>query len=211
MSSPKQTKATKTAEDVRLGGDEEIPEWATADPADQQMEQFVAPVETQWRRKLDEHELNAWIAMQANMGDGDSEAVGLSMFAQVVSAQTLDEVIAGKVDTTKSREILDTIVECNWIKFIKSDKEDGCPYFAILDVRTTNNNQQETISLGGWMAVGQCGRMLYQALELPPDSPFLVPAGTPGAWAHEPFPHYFKIQQKPTPKGHMNYIAPAMS
>lgn len=205
-------KSTKTtAEDMRAATGDEVPDWAVPDADEQQLEQFIAPVDGQWRRGLSEHEMLAWISMQANMGDGDSEAVGLSMMAQVVGAATLEDAISGRVDTTKSREILDTIVECNWIKFIKSDKEDGCPYFAILDVRTTTNNEQETISLGGWMAVGQAGRMLYQSLELPADSPFLVPKGTPGAWPREPFPHYFKVKQKPTPKGHMNYLAPAMS
>lgn len=211
--------ATQKTKDAVLGtagadASTEPAPWETepvTDPAQQQMEQFVAPVDTQWRRPLSEHDLLAWISMQAKMGDGDDESVGISMLSDVVGAATLEESISGKVETTKSREILDTILECNGIKFIMSDIEEGCPYFAILDVRTTNNNERETISLGGWRAVGQLGRMHYQSADLTPDSPFLVAEGTPGAWAKESFPHYFKIKQKETGKGHMNYLAPAMS
>lgn len=199
-----------TAEDMRKDSATDVPEWATAQPADQELEKFAAPADAGWRRALSEHELLAWIAMQAKMGDGDDESVGISMLSDVVGAATLEESISGKVETTKSREILDTILECNGIKFIMSDIEEGCPYFAILDVRTTNNNERETISIGGWRAVGQLGRMHYQSADLTADSPYLVPEGTPGAWAKESFPHYFKVKQKETGKGHMNYLAPAM-
>lgn len=211
MTQAQRKTATRNADDARQAADAEVPEWATTDPAGQEMEKFVAPVDGQWRRPLSEHELKAWIAMQATMSGGDDEEVGLSMFAQVVGAATLEEALSGKVETTKSRDILETILECNSIKFVMSDLAEGCPYFAILDVRISNTGERETISLGGWMAVGQCGRMHYQSADLTADSPYLVEAGTPGAWAKESFPHYFKIRQKDTPKGHMNYLAPAMS
>jgi len=207
------TKAKDAMGNAAGAGADEAAPWETPEvtpAADQEMEKFVAPNPMTWRRKLSEHELMAWIAMQAKMGDGDDEAKGMSMLADVVAAESLDDLLSQKVDTVKSREILDTILECNGIKIIMSDIEEGCPYFAVCDVRVSNTGTRETISLGGWRAVGHLGRMLYQAADFTEGSEFLVPEGTPGAWPKETFPFYFRIKQKETAKGHMNYLAPAM-
>jgi hypothetical protein len=213
MTTKQKTETAVVGDALGAGAGEPAPwEEQTVNPAgDQEMEVFAAPVESQWRRPLKEHELLAWIAAQANMGEGDDLATGLSMMAEVAAAATLEESISGQVETTKSREILDTLIECHGIKFIKSTEKDGCPYFAICDVRISNTGERDTLNIGGWRAVGQLGRMHYQSMELTEDSPFLVAPGTAGAWAKESFPHYFKVKQKPTSSGHMNYLAPAMS
>ncbi len=210
------TKAAKSTgaimDQLKDAVDGEATEIPTVTPVDEQeLALFAPPNPSQWRRKLNEHELLAWVAMQANMRDESNEAVGLSMFAQVAMADTIEEVLGGKVETTKSREILDTVVACHSIKFINSDKDDGCPYFGIVDVRHGPTNESETLSLGGWMAVAQLAQLHYRTVELPADSTYLVPENAPGAIAKESYPHYFKIKQKPTPKGHMNYLAPALS
>lgn len=183
---------------------------AAADPANQEMEKFLPPDGSQYRRRLDEHELLAWVAMQANLNDGEDVDSGMRMFAQAAMAETLGDVLLGKVETTKGREILDTPVACHSIRFMNGDLAEGCPYFAIVEVRHGKDNEKDTLSLGGWMVIGQLARMHYQSMELPADSPMLVNADTPGALPKESFPHFFKIKQKETPKGHMNYLAPAV-
>lgn len=194
-----------------IPGQEEIPAWAVADPGDQEMAKYVAPSANQWRRKLNEFELMEWVKVQVESAGRDQAAVGQSIFAQIALADTLEEVISGSVDTTKGREILDTILECHSIKFVRGDKEDGCPYFVICDVRNSATNEREVLSVGGWMVLAQMARMHYQSMELTPDSPYLAAEGTPGASMKESFPHYFKIRKKTTPNGEMNYLAPAMS
>lgn len=185
-------------------------EAAAADPANQELEKFTAPDGSQYRRRLSEHELLAFVAMQANHNDGDDTDTGLRMFAQAANADTLSDVLLGKVDTTKGREILDTVVACHSIKFMNGDQVDGCPYFAILEVTHGAKNDKDVISLGGWMAMGQLARMLYQSVELPDNSAYLSSADDPEALPKESFPHYFRIKQKETPKGHMNFLAPAV-
>lgn len=171
----------------------------------------VPPVTiAQWRKPLSEDEMVTWISAQILMVGDDETDRGMSMMADVLNAATLEDALSGRVETTKSRDILDVILECNWIKFVKSDLADGCPFFAILDVRNTSTGERETISLGGWYAIAQCGRMLYQAVPIPADSAYAVAPEYPKAWEHKPFPHFFRIKQKETPKGHMNYLAPVM-
>lgn len=183
---------------------------AAADPANQEIEVFRAPDESGFRRGLIGHELMAWVAMQASHNSGEDVDTGMRMFEQVASAATLSEALAGKVETVKSKEILDTALACDSIKFMMGDQQDGCPYFAILDVRYGPQGTRESISIGGWMAIGQLARAHYQSADLPADSQYRCAADTPGAWAPESYPHYFKIKQKPTPNGHMNYLAPAV-
>lgn len=200
-----------TAVEEQLAGQQEMPPWATGEPPAGDMEKYVAPAENQWRRKLNEMELMEWVVAQVAMSNRDSADIGKSIFAQIAALDSLDEVLSGSVETTKGREILDTILECYSIKFMQGDQADGCPYFAICDVRDSKTNERTTLSVGGWMVLAQLARMHYQSADLTPDSPYLTDPETPGAQAKESFPHYFKIRQKQTPNGHMNYLAPAMS
>jgi hypothetical protein len=183
---------------------------AAADPTNQEMELFLPPDASQYRRRLSEHELLAWVAMQANLNSGPDVDTGMRMFAQAAEADSLSDVLIGKVDTTKSAEILDVVVACHNIRFMNSDLKDGCPYFAIVEVRHGQQNEKDTLSVGGWMVIGQLARMHYQSMELPDNSPFRVNQDTPGALPKESFPHYFRIKTKETPEGHMNYLAPAV-
>lgn len=195
----------------QLEGQQEMPPWAAGEPPVGEMEKYVAPAENQWRRKLDERELMEWVVTQIRAAGNDSADIGRSIFAQIAALDSLDEVLGGSVETIKGRETLDTILECYSIKFMMGDQKDGCPYFSILDVRDSKTNERQTMSVGGWMVLAQLARMHYQSADLTPDSPYLVDPETPGALAKESFPHYFKIKQKETPNGKMNYLAPAMS
>lgn len=183
---------------------------AAQNPANQEMEKFVAPDGSQYRRRLSEHELLKWVEMQAKMNDGPDVDAGMRMFAQAALADALSDVLIAKADTTKGKEILDVAIACHSIKFMMGDQPDGCPYYAILEVRHGGNNDKDVLSVGGWMVMGQLARMHYQSMELPPDSVYLTAAEAPGALPKESFPHYFKIKQKETPSGHMNYLAPAV-
>jgi hypothetical protein len=200
-------KRTKAKDDVP----QEKAPWETADTADQELEVFVAPDTSQYRRKLGEAELIAWVAAQVKGGDQDEQAMWKSIFAQIAEADTVDEILNGKAETVKGKEILDTVLECNSIKFIPSTEAKGFPYFAILDVRYGPNRTQETISVGGVMVVAQLAYLHYRSVELTIDSPYRVAAETPGALAKESFPHYFKIRKKTTPNGEMNYLVGAMA
>lgn len=183
---------------------------AAADPANQELEVFAAPDGSTYRRRLVDHELMAWVAMQANLNSGDDSDSGMRMFAQIAAMDTLSDVIAGKVETTKSKEILNTIMACHSIKFMVGNTEDGCPYFAICDVTYGQANTKDTLSIGGWYAIAQLARLHYESADFTPGSQYLVNADAPGALPKASFPHYFQIKQKPTPKGHMNYLAPAI-
>lgn len=208
------TDKTATAETVvaeEIPGQEKFPEWAAAEAGDQEMAKYSPPAANQYRRKLNEFELMEWVKAQVAYSARDAEQIGESIFAQIAAADTLEEVISGKVETTKGREILDTILECTSIKFVMGDQGDGCPYFVICDVRNAKTQEREMLSVGGWMVLAQMARMHYQSVELTEDSPYLADPDAPGASAKESFPHYFKIKQKPTPNGHMNYLAPAMA
>lgn len=187
----------------------DMPEWATRDASESAMAIFVAPAENQYRRKLNEHELLAWIASQVRQADPDDPRMGLEIFAQVAKSGTIEEVLTGKAETTKGREILDVLVECDSMKFIQSTERGGAPFFVVMSVRRTNNGQHEVVTMGGWMLLAQCAQIHYMSTELPENSPFLVHPDTPGALAKESFPHYFKMRQKETASGHMNYLVPA--
>lgn len=207
------TKDSMKAKGSKVKGDatEEKAPWEVADPAEQELEVFTAPDDSQYRRKLSEAELINWVAAQVKGGEKDEQAMWQSIFAQVAEADTVDEILNGKAETVKGKEILDTVLECNSIKFIPSTEAKGFPYFAILDVRYGPNRTQETISVGGVMVVAQLAALHYRSVLLTVDSPYRVAADAPGAIAKDSFPHYFKIRKKTTPNGEMNYLVGAMS
>lgn len=200
-------KGSKAKEDTP----EEKAPWEVADPAEQELEVYTAPDDSQYRRKLSEAELINWVAAQVKGGEKDEQAMWQSIFAQVAEADTVDEILNGKAETVKGKEILDTVLECNSIKFIPSTEAKGFPYFAILDVRYGPNRTQETISVGGVMVVAQLAALHYRSVTLTVDSPYRVAPDAPGAIAKDSFPHYFKIRKKATPNGEMNYLVGAMS
>lgn len=190
---------------------EEKAPWEVEPQGEQELEVFVAPDSSQYRRKLSEAELIAWVAAQVKGGEQDEQAMWQSIFAQIAEADSVDEILNGKAETVKGKEILDTVLECNSIKFIPSTEAKGFPYFAILDVRYGPNRTQETISVGGVMVVAQLAALHYRSVELTIDSPYRVAAETLGAIAKDTFPHYFKIRKKTTPNGEMNYLVGAMA
>lgn len=193
-----------------MDGQEEIPDWAVADQADQALA-VVAPVAAeQYRRKLTPPELLKYVADQVGSYEEDDPRMAMEIAAQIAAAATVDEVL-GANETTKGREVLDTVLEINGIKFTVSTKEKGCPYFAVMSVRNTKTNAPDVISVGGWRLVLQLGQLHYMCAELPEGSPFLVARDTPGAIAPESYPLYFKIMKATTSAGReMNYLASPM-
>jgi hypothetical protein len=202
--------STKTVlGDATADGAGEAAPWETVEvtpAADQELEQFVAPAANQWRRKLTKVEMLEWVAAQVRHNSADPDAFGESAFEQAVSAETIDELLHGKQETLKGHLTLDVILECHSIKFLPSTEKAGCPYFALIDVRTTSTGAREAMSVGGWMAVAQLARMHYGSVELPADSPFLGEPEGAGSWPREDFPHYFRIRRKTTANGEMNYL-----
>lgn len=194
--------------DAVLDGQEEIPEWAVASPTDQQVAVYTDHYQAQYRRPLQPNELLAYVAGQINSYEDDDPRIAMEIAAQVVAATTVDEVLGG-VDTTKGKEILDTIIEVNALKFVMSSEPGGCPYFALISARDTSTNEHHTISVGGWRLVLQLGQIHYLTSPLDPSSPYLVAKDAVGALAPESFPVYFRIKQKPTstPGKKVNYLA----
>lgn len=184
-----------------------MPEWATPDIETQQVEVYVAAAASQFRRKLTGPELLQWVAGQVVSYDGDEEKMGLDIFEQVASMGSADAILSGKVETTKGKEILGIPLVCDAIKFVVSTESAGCPYFAVMDVRRSDNNERLTVTKGGWRLVAQLGALHYASSTLPDGSPYLVAEGMPGALAQETYPHYFKLMENTTNSGNqMSYI-----
>lgn len=194
--------ATMTTEDTP------VPEWATRAAEASGLELYRAPA-SQWRRKLEGHELIKWLAESINSFDEDDPRMALEMAAQIAQGSTAGEVLGGG-DTTKGHEVYDVLLAIEHIQFTVSAHEKGCPYFAILHGKRTDTNEATVFSLGGWRAVLQLAQLHYLAAALPADSPYLVPEGTEGAFAPETYPFYFKLKQsEQTSRGfRVNYLAP---
>lgn len=188
--------------------DGEIPEWATPDPADQQLVASNGPIMGQTRRHLVGAELLQWVAAQISRYEDDDPRMALEIASQIAAASNLDEILSD-VDTTKGKEILDTILEVNAVKFVMSSEPGGCPYFALLSARDTKTGELHTVSVGGWKLVLQLGQLHYITTRLEPTSEFLVPDGTPDSISPETYPVYFRIRTKPTntPGRSINYLA----
>lgn len=210
-------KETKVADDVMEGqiiadGMPEIPDWATESSDAQAIAMYRPPAESQWRRQLQPHELIEWIAAQIGSYEEDDPRMALEMAAQIVTATTADKVLSGGAETTKGRDILDTPIRCDAIKFVMSTEPKGCPYFAVLSVVNTGSGVDDIVSVGGWRLVLQLGQLHYLSAELPEGSPCLVAEGTPGAIRRETYPHFFKIKQAPTSSGRsVNYLTGVMN
>lgn len=203
--------STANAEAGVLEGQTEIPGWAVPDPADQEVAVFSAKTADQYRRKLRPEELVQWAASQITSYEEDDPRMVMEIAAQIVQASTVDEVL-GKPETTKGREILDTILEVNAIKFTMSTEPKGCPYFAVLSVRNTKTGTPDVVSVGGWRLVLQLAQLHYMCAQLPASSEYLVDKDAPNAIAPETYPIYFKLGQAPTSSGNtMNFLAPPMS
>lgn len=200
------TQTTDQVVDGQLTGGE-VPDWAVADPADQQVATFDGNYATQWRRPLTGAELLQYAASQVTSYEDDDPRMALEMATQIANALTMDDVLAG-ADTTKGKEILDTILEVDGIKFSMSTEAKGCPYFALLSARDTATSERHVISVGGWRLVLQLAQIHYITTPLAPGSPYLVAPGTPGAIEPNSFPVYFRIRQKATGNGNtLNYLA----
>lgn len=193
------------------GQDERAP-WETQAEDDNgsraadEMALFVAPESNQWRRPLTEAELMNWVATQAQSNSADGGNIGQSIFAQVAAYASIDDMMAGRVDTTKGKDIIGKILEIHGIKFLMGDQPDGCPWYAHLDARVTDTEGRDTISIGGWMVMAQLGRLHYSTVTLPADSQYLVAEGTPGAQEKQTPPFYFRVKEKPTQNGAMKYL-----
>lgn len=196
--------------DVVVEG-EEVPEWATRAMNEGELVPFEAAA-SQWRRRLEGHELIQYIASQVNQYDEDDPRMALEIAAQVASGTTVDQVLGGG-DTTKGNEVYGVILAIEHIKFTVSAHEKGCPYFAICYGKRTDNQETTTFTLGGWRTVLQLGQLHYMAHTLPAGSPYAVAEGTEGAIAQETFPFYFKLMQsEQTSRGfRVNYLASPMS
>lgn len=194
--------------DGQIDAASEIPEWATADPIDQQVATTDGTYAEQYRRHLAPDELIVYVASQISKYEDDDPRMALEIAAQVAAASNLDEVLDG-VDTTKGKEILDTILNVNGIKFVMSTEPGGCPYFGLISAVDTATREPHVISVGGWRLVLQLGQIHYITSHLEPGSKFLVPKDSDKAIAPESFPLFFRVKSKPTntPGRSINYLA----
>lgn len=185
-----------------------VPEWVTRSAEESAVELYRAPV-TQWRRKLEGHELIKWLADAINSYEEDDPRMALEMAAQIAQGGTAGEVLGGG-ETTKGHEVYDVLLAIEHISFTVSQHEKGCPYFAVVHGKRTDTGEATVFSLGGWRATLQLAQLHYLAASLPADSPYLVPEGTEGAFAPETYPFYFKLKQsEQTSRGfRVNYLAP---
>lgn len=168
---------------------------------EQTMVPFVAPAASQWRRRLREDEILAYIKDQVSGGLAeDDPAAVMEMLGSIARATTFDEAISNEA-TTKGREILDTVLAVWGFKFLKSQHEKGCPFFVLADAKNTKTGETELVNLGGWKVVATCAWAHYAARDLPEGSPFLVQQGTPGAIEKHEYPFYFKIRKEKTSAG----------
>jgi hypothetical protein len=202
------TKASEVIEGTEVTAEgQEMPSWATPDIETQQVAVYTSPAKSQFRRKLTGPELLQWVASQVVSYDGDEEAMGLDIFGQIAGMGSADAILSGKVETTKGKEILGVPLVCDLIKFVVSTEQQGCPYFAVMEVRRSDNNERLVVTKGGWRLVAQLGALHYLSTELLEHSPYLVAEGTPGALAIETYPHYFKLMENTTNSGNqMSYI-----
>lgn len=162
---------------------------------------FRGLAESQTRRRLHESEILPYVKglVAGSLADDDPAAI-MEILGQIARASTFEEALGGN-ETVKGREILDTTLEVWGYKFVMSDKEKGCPYFVLLDAKDTRTGKVEMVSVGGWKVIGACAWAHYAARDLPEGSEYLVAPGSPGAIAHMPYPHYFKIHKEETSKG----------
>lgn len=194
------TKLNETGADA-LGDTDSPPAWAVADADSQQLAEFRGVASSQWRRKLTGPELLRYVAEEARKMEGrEDEAMVLEIAAQIATSSTLEDVLSG-AETIKGREILDTILAIEAIKFTESEFKEGCPYFAVCRGRDTKTGTMETITIGGWRAVLQLAWMHYSATELMHDSPYLASAEDPDAIERQTYPFHFKMQTVDTRAG----------
>lgn len=169
---------------------------------------FTAPALSQWRRRLREDELVKYIADQVagRMADDDPMAI-MEMLASIARATTFEEAVSGS-ETTQGATVTDVTLAVYGIKFLKSTKDKGCPYFVLLDSKRTDTGEAVLVSIGGWKVVGTLAWAHYAARDLPEGSPWLVPQGTPGAIEKQTYPFLFKIRKEETSSGNtVNLLA----
>lgn len=201
MAQQKGTGKATTTVGADLGEGQDLSEWAVTDPAAQQLAEFRGVSSSQWRRKLSGPELLLYVRDEARKMEGrEDEAMVLDIAAQIASSSTLEDVLSG-AETTKGREILDTILAIEAIKFTESEFKEGCPYFAVCRGRDTKTGNMETITIGGWRAVLQLAWMHYSATELMHDSPYLASPEDPDAIERQTYPFHFKMQTVDTLSG----------
>lgn len=187
--------------DEPMEGQESFDLPGTIAPDRSQLVTFTPPAKSQLRRHLREDELLSYIKDQVSGGlaEDDPRAV-MEMFGQIVRADSFEQLLEGQ-DTIHGHTILDTTLEVWSIKFLRSSQPKGCPFFCLLDAKDTRNKAPALVDVGGWKVVGMLAFAHYVARELPEGSPWLVPAGTPGAVTKHEYPFYFKIRKQTTSAG----------
>jgi hypothetical protein len=162
---------------------------------------FVPPAMNQWRRRLREDELLAYIRDQAagRLADDDPVAI-MEMLSGIARATTFEEAVGGS-DTQHGASLTDVTIAVYGIKFLKSGLPKGCPFFVLLDAKRTDTGEAVLVDVGGWKLVGTLGWAHYAARELPEGSPYLVPQGTPGAIEKQTYPFIFRIVKEDTSGG----------
>lgn len=162
---------------------------------------ITPPSANQWRRRLREDELLAYIRDQAagRLADDDPAAV-MEMLSGIARATTFEEAVGGS-DTQHGATLTDVTIAVWGIKFLKSGLPKGCPFFCLLDAKRTDTGEAVLVDVGGWKLVGTLGWAHYASRDLPEGSPFLVPQGTPGAIEKQTYPFIFRIVKEETSSG----------
>lgn len=189
--------ATVTTEETDVP---EMPEWAVRATEESQVDLYVPPAATQYRRKLTGPELMEWVSRAASGVSGFSETDVRDLFDRAAGAADIDQLLTDQ-ETTKGRTIPGVILRVERIGFRRGTFEDGCPYYSLMDVVRTDTEAPEKLSLGGWVVAAQAGQLHYLTTELPEGSPFLVSPDDPQAIPRLEFPLYVRIKQRPTAQG----------
>lgn len=184
-----------------LEGQEEIPLNTPATTDIGALMAITPPAANQWRRKLREDELLAYIRDQAagRLADDDPAAV-MEMLSGIVRATTFEEAVGG-TETSHGATLTDVTIAVWGIKFLKSGLPKGCPFFCLLDAKRTDTGEAVLVDVGGWKLVGTMGWAHYASRDLPEGSPYLVPQGTPGAIEKVTYPLIFRIVKEETSSG----------
>lgn len=84
----------------------------------------------------------------------DPEEIERQIIGQILSAETVDEVLASGT-TTPARDILERPIVMGDVKFLNSEYEQGAPFFAVIDAVDVQTGERLPVSCGGKKVLAQ--------------------------------------------------------